>query len=120
MISLDDECRPRFRTSEHAFILRPGIEVQVQRINGQVDVDNIRRTDGYVAAEAISSSLNLNTFFSQRNVILLRLFQDGLADIRFRFRRIAVACGFVLQPVLKLVIVEVWWNYFHGNIRTTN
>src|SRR6266404_3091054 len=107
-------------TLEHTLVLGGCVEMQIQRIARQVDMYHIRGMNRDDSVELRSLMRYLNALFLDRNVQVLCLVENGRADIVLALRGVGVAYGFVLDCVLKLIVLEVRRGHFGGHIHAAH
>src|SRR5690349_12251098 len=98
-----------------AFVLRRGVKMKVQRVPGKIHVNYIWSADDHCAIELAALALNVNSFLREWDVIVLGLLEDGFLDVRLALGSVTVACSFVLESILKLVVLEEWRDDFHAH-----
>src|SRR5947199_10459452 len=92
---------------KNAFVLRGSVKVKVQRVSGQVYVDDVRYANHNRAIEFHPSTLNDDFIFRERDVVLLRFFENGFADFVFVLLAVTVSGGLIFDGISELIVVEV-------------
>src|SRR5690242_14406095 len=99
---------------EHAMVLRGCVEVEVHGISRQVHMYDIGSFNDERSVVLRPETAHFNIVLGQGNIEVLRLPEDGLANVRLAPDRVSVVSGFVLEPIIKLVVVEIGGNELHG------
>src|SRR4029079_44838 len=99
---------------EHTVVLRGCIEVEVQGISRQVHVYDIGSFNDECSVVLRPETGYFNFVLGQGDIEVLRLPEDDLANVSLAPDRVSVVSGFVLEPVIKLVVVEIGGDELHG------
>lgn|SRR6266540_4832996 len=101
---------------KYAPVLRGSIEMQVQRITGQVNVYYVGGANADTASAYHSLPVYLDRVFSNGNIKILRLVKDGSTDIALSLIGVSLERGLALDCVLELVVPHVHGNDFGANV----
>ena len=84
--------------------------MQIHRVSRQIDVNHIGRTYDHRPTKLISLMLYVNCIMADGDIVFLGLFEHAVLNCAFALRSIAVTSGFILDSVLKLIVLEVRRN----------
>src|SRR5438876_2808718 len=102
---------------ENALIAAGRGKVQVQRIARQVHVHAVISLDAYCAASlSAACALHLDLFPGQRNLEILRLRENRVANRILSLGAVCAVEGFLFNRVFELVIGEIRWNHFGATV----
>src|SRR5215831_21059714 len=120
MIPLKSECREGFAVPiaslENPMVLRGCVEVEVYGISRQVHVYDIGSFNDERSVVLRPVTSHFKIVLGRGNIEVLRFPEDGLANVRLALGRVSVMSGFVFEPVIELVVVEIGGDELHGNI----
>src|SRR2546425_3846529 len=105
---------------EDALVLGRGTEVQIEWVTGQVHMYHVLGFDDQRAIALCAGALHLDVVLGDRDLQVLRLFENGLPNRIFGSGGVSALQRLSLDSVLELVIGKVGRNQLRAQIHCGN